>query len=55
MTKTMLITVALMIGVGAIVALVGRILRRERIVDYGVATIGAGFLLFCYDVVALAF
>lgn len=55
MTKTMLITVALMIGAGAIMALVGRILRREKIVDYGVATIGAGALLFCYDIVALAF
>lgn len=55
MTSTMLIAVALMIGVGAILALAGRILRRERIVAYGVATIGAGFLVFCYDIVALAF
>ena len=55
MTSTMLITVALMIGVGAILALAGRILHREKIVDYGVAIIGAGFLVFCYDIVALAF
>lgn len=55
MTKTMLITVALMIGVGAVLALAGRILRREKVVAYGVAIIGAGALLFCYDVVALAF
>lgn len=55
MTKTMLVAVAVMIGVGAIVALVGRILRREKVVAYGVAIIGAGFLLFCYDIVALAF
>ena len=55
MTKTMLITVALMIGVGAILALAGRILRREKVLAYGVATIGAGLLLFCDDIVALAF
>lgn len=55
MTSTMLIAVALMIGAGAIVALVGRILRREKIVAYGVVIVGAGALLFCYDIVALAF
>lgn len=55
MTSTMLITVAFMIGAGAVMALVGRILRREKVVDYGVAIIGAGALMFCYDIVALAF
>lgn len=55
MTSTMLIAVALMIGAGAVMALAGRILRREKVVAYGVATIGAGFLVFCYDIVALAF
>lgn len=55
MSSTMLIVVALMIGAGAIVALVGRILRREEVVAYGVAIVGAGALLFCYDIVALAF
>lgn len=55
MTKTMLVAVALMVGAGAIMALVGRILRREKVVAYGVATIGAGALMFCYDIIALAF
>lgn len=55
MTKTMLVVVALMIGAGAIIALIGRVLKKIEIMADGVALMGAGALLFFYDIVALAF
>lgn len=55
MTSTMLIAIAVMLAVGAVFALVGELLKSIKITAYGVAIFGAGVLLFCYDIVALAF
>lgn len=55
MTSTMLTTVAIIVVVGAIMVIVGRISRREKVVAYGVATIVAGVLTLFYDIMALAF
>lgn len=55
MTSTMLTAVVAIVAVGAIIVLVGRILRREKVVAYGVATIIAGVLTLWYDILALAF
>lgn len=55
MTSTMLTAVIVIVAVGAIMAVVGRILRREKVLAYGVATIIAGILALWYDILALAF
>lgn len=53
--RTMLLWQAIMILVGAVVALIGRILRRDKVAMVGVALVFIGASAIIYTVLAVVF